>query len=40
MADFDELKSHQEMWRNFIKLVGFTAVASAVSLVLMAIFLL
>jgi hypothetical protein len=40
MADIDDLKSHQETWRNFVRLLAFAAAASAVSLALLAIFLL
>ena len=39
MADNDDLKSHQEMWRNFVRLLAFAA-ASAVSIALLAILLL
>jgi Bacterial aa3 type cytochrome c oxidase subunit IV len=35
-----ELQTHQEMWQNFLKLMGYGAAAVVVLLVLMAIFLL
>lgn len=39
MAEFDDLKSHEEMWKNFVKLITYSTVAIVVTLVLMAIFL-
>jgi len=35
-----ELAAHQEMWHNFVKLLGYSAAAIAVALLLMAAFLL
>lgn len=34
-----ELRTHQEMWHNFVKLMGYSAVAIAALLSLMALFL-
>lgn len=39
-AHDSELQAHQEMWHGFIKLMSYGAVAVAVLLVLMALFLL
>jgi len=36
----DELRAHQEMWHNFIRLLGYSATAIFVLLALMAAFLL
>ena len=40
MADTDDLKAHEEMWRNFVKLLAFSAAAAALSLALLALVLL
>lgn len=40
MANTDDLKTHQETWHNFIRLLLYSAGAIAVALILMAIFLL
>lgn len=40
MAEFDDLKTHQEMWANFIRLTVWSCAAVATALVLMALFLL
>ena len=40
MVDIDDLKTHEEMWRNFVRLLAFSAAVSAVSLALLALFLL
>ena len=34
-----ELRTHQEMWHNFVRLMGYAAAAIAVLLSLMALFL-
>ena len=40
MADTDELKAHEEMWRNFVKLLAFNAAAAVVCLAILAVVLL
>ncbi len=40
MADTDDLKAHQEMWRNFVKLLAFSTVAIIVCLSFLALVLL
>jgi aa3 type cytochrome c oxidase subunit IV len=40
IANDSELRAHQQMWQNFIRLIGYSAFAIAVLLALMAIFLL
>lgn len=40
MTENDDLKFRAEMWRNFVKLLGFAIAGIAAILVLMAIFLL
>ncbi|MDX1482981.1 MAG: aa3-type cytochrome c oxidase subunit IV [Alphaproteobacteria bacterium] len=40
MADMDDLKAHEEMWRNFVKLMACTAVATVACLSLLALILL
>lgn len=40
MSHTDDLRSHQETWHGFIKLVGYSALGIAVLLGLMALFLL
>jgi LPS O-antigen subunit length determinant protein (WzzB/FepE family) len=39
MTTDSELQTHQQMWHNFVKLMGFSAAAIAVLLALMALFL-
>ena len=40
MAQFDDLKTHQEMWANFTKLTMWLCIGVATTLILMAVFLL
>ena len=40
MADPEDLRAHEEMWQNFVKLLAFSATATAVCLVLLALVLL
>ncbi len=40
MADTDDLKTHQEMWRNFVKLLAFGAAAVIITLAFLALILL
>jgi hypothetical protein len=39
MADTEDLKSHEEMWKNFTRLVLYSAIGIAVVLLLMRLFL-
>lgn len=38
MSDRDDLKSHEEMWQIFTKLIVYSSVAAAVALLLLLIF--
>ncbi|MCH8918779.1 MAG: aa3-type cytochrome c oxidase subunit IV [Alphaproteobacteria bacterium] len=40
MADTDDLKAHEEMWRNFVKLLAFNAAAIIFCLAFLALVLL
>lgn len=43
MADsdpLDDLESHEEMWDNYVKIIIFSGVATVVTLILLALFLL
>ena len=40
MVDTGDLKTHEEMWRNFVKLLAFSAIATMVCLSLLALVLL
>ncbi|MCZ6740850.1 MAG: hypothetical protein O7D27_01690 [Alphaproteobacteria bacterium] len=40
MADSDDLKAHEELWRNFVKLLAFSAAGVMVCLSLLALVLL
>ena len=40
MADIDDLKDHEKMWRGFVKLLAFSAAAVMVSLAFLALVLL
>lgn len=40
MSNTDDLKTHEEMWHNFIKLITYSTIGVVTLLVLMAIFLL
>lgn len=40
MAENEILEQHRRTWRGFVRLIGFSTAAAAVSLILMAIFLL
>jgi hypothetical protein len=39
MADTEDLKSHEEMWKNFTRLVLYSTIGIAVVLLLMRLFL-
>lgn len=38
--DLEDLKTHEEMWHNFVKMVIFAGGTTAVCLILLALFLL
>ncbi|MBT3793285.1 MAG: aa3-type cytochrome c oxidase subunit IV [Rhodospirillales bacterium] len=38
MAEFDDLKSHEEMWDNFVTLVTYSTIAIVATLALLFLF--
>lgn len=40
MDDSDDLKTHEEMWQNFVKMIIFAGGTTVLCLVLLALFLL
>jgi hypothetical protein len=40
MADHEMLEEHRQTWRGFVKLIAYSAAAAALTLILMAIFIL